>query len=110
LVDPFTCEGIYSAIRSAKLVAPLLVEALQRGGDSLLSCQEVIDRELMPELECSRLFREFFNLRPSFFHRKITGSDRWWQAMAKILRGEMTFLDLKKKLGPLGSMLLRMAR
>ena len=110
LVDPFTSEGIYSDIRSAQLVGPLLVEALQRGRDSLLSCQEAIDRELMPELECSRLFREFFNLRPSFFHRQMASSERWWKVLAKILRGEKTFLDLKKKLGPLGGMLLRMAR
>jgi hypothetical protein len=64
----------------------------------------------MPELECSALFREIFNLRPSYFHRKITTRDRWWNAMAQILRGEKTFLDVKNKLGPLGSLLLRMAR
>ena len=110
LVDPFTGEGIYSAIRSAQLVSPLLVEGLKMGWDSLQPCQEAIDRELMPELECSRLFREIFNLRPSFFHRKMASSDRWWNAMAKILRGEKTFLDLKKKLGPLGRVLQRMAR
>jgi hypothetical protein len=30
--------------------------------------------------------------------------------MAGLRRGEKTFLDIKKKLGPLGSLLLRMAR
>lgn len=110
LIDPFTGEGIFYAIRSAQLVAPVLAEALRNGWNSLQPCQEVIDRELMPELECSALFREIFNLRPSYFHRKITTRDRWWNAMAQILRGEKTFLDVKNKLGPLGSLLLRMAR
>jgi hypothetical protein len=30
--------------------------------------------------------------------------------MAKIMRGEKTFPDIEKKLGPAGNMLLRMAR
>jgi geranylgeranyl reductase family protein len=109
LVDPFTGEGIYNAIRSAQLAAPVLAEALRNGWNSLQPGQEAIDRQLMPELECSALFREIFNLCPSYFHRKITTHDRWWNAMAQILRGEKTFLDLKKKLGPLGSLLLRWA-
>jgi flavin-dependent dehydrogenase len=110
LIDPFTGEGIFYAIRSAQLVAPLLAEAVKERRDSLQSCQEAINRNLMPEIECSRLFREIFNLRPSFFHRQIATSDRWWVAMAKILRGEKTLLDIKNKLGPLGNLLLRMAR
>jgi len=110
LLDPFTGEGIYSAVRSAQLAAPLVAEALKEKQESLSPCQETIDRELMPELECSRIFREIFNFSPSFFHQKIASSDRWWNAMAKILRGEKTFLDVKKHLGFLGSLLLRMAR
>jgi len=110
LVDPFTGEGIFYAIRSAQLAAPLLAEAVKEGRDSLQACQESINRNLMPEIECSRLLREIFNLRPSFFHRKIATSDRWWVAMAQIMRGEKTFLDMKNKLGPLGNLLLRMAR
>ena len=110
LIDPFTGEGIHSAIRSAKLAVPVLVEALRKGRKSLQAYQEAIDLELMPELECSRFFREIFNLRPSYFHRKIACSDPWWNSMANILRGEKTFLDVKKKLGLLGSVLLRMAR
>ena len=64
----------------------------------------------MPELECALLVRKIFNLRPAYFHRKMATNDRWWNAMAKILRGERTFVDVKKKLGLLGSVLLRMVR
>jgi len=110
LADPFTGEGIYSAIRSAQIAAPVLQEALKADWDSLEPFQEAIDRDLMPELECSRLFREIFNLRPAFFHEKIRSNDRWWRAMAKIMRGEKSFLDVKKKLGPTGSLLMRLAR
>jgi geranylgeranyl reductase family protein len=110
LINPFTGEGVYSAIRSAQIATPVLAAALKDGRTSLEDYQEAIDHELMPELECSRLFREIFNLRPFFFHKKIASNDRWWSAMVQILRGEKTFLDLNKKLGPLGSLLLRMAR
>jgi geranylgeranyl reductase family protein len=110
LVDPFTGEGIYCAVRSAQIAAPVLAEALRGNGRSLHLYQERIDRELMPELESARFVREIFNLRPAYFHRKLATNDRWWNAMARILRGERTFLDVKKKLGPLGKILLRMGR
>lgn len=110
LSDPYTGEGIHSAIRSAQIAAPVLQEALKNGWDSLTAYQEAIDRELMLELECSRLARELFSLRPSFYHQKIAESDRWWNAMAKVIRGETSFLDVKKKLGPMGSLMAWMAR
>ena len=110
LVDPFTGEGIFYAIRSAQLTAPLLGEAVKEGRISLQPCQEIINRILMPEIEGSRALRYIFNLRPSFFHDKIATSDRWWRAMAKILRGEITFSEVINRLGPLGSLLLKMAR
>ena len=110
LADPFSGEGIFSAVRSAQVAASVLQEALQNRWDSLNPYQEAIDGDLMPELECSRLFREIFNLRPSYYHQKIASQDRWWTAMAKIIRGEKTFLDIKKKLGPIGKALVRLAR
>ncbi len=110
LVDPFTGEGIYYAVRSAQIAAPVIAEAVRTGVDSLRAYQEGIDRELMPELECSRLFREIFNFRPALFHRKIATSDRWWNAMAKILRGEKTFLDIQRRLGRVGTLLLKMSK
>lgn len=105
LVDPFTGEGIYSAIRSAQISAPLLVEALQKNWSHLQPCQEAIDHYLMPELESARLFREIFNLWPSFFHKRVAQKEYWWAGMVKILKGERSFLDVRKKLGPWGSLL-----
>ncbi len=110
LADPFSGEGIFSAVRSGQIASSALEEALKGNWDSLKPYEEAIDRDLMPELECSRLFREVFNLRPSYYHQKIASRDRWWNAMAKIMRGEKTFLDIKKKLGLLGTLLMRMAR
>jgi geranylgeranyl reductase family protein len=100
LVDPFTGEGIYSAIRSAQISAPLLLEALQKNWSNLQPCQEALDHYLMPELESARLFREIFNLWPAFFHKRVMKKERWWEALVKILKGEKSFLDVRKKLGP----------
>lgn len=105
LLDPFTGEGIYGAIRSAILAAAVLEEKLKTGDDSLNSYQDAINRDLMPELEWSKLLREIFNLRPSYFHRKIASNDRWWNAMVKILRGERTTVDVKRRIGLLGKAL-----
>jgi geranylgeranyl reductase family protein len=110
LADPFTGEGIYSAVRSAQIAAVILKEAVRADLNSLQEYEDEINRRMMPELEGARLFREIFNLCPSFFHGKVGHNERWSNALAKILRGEKTFLDVKRKLGPLGSLLHRMAR
>ncbi len=110
LANPFTGEGIYSAIRSSQVAASILQEALRGNWGSLKPYQEKIDQELMPELECSRLFREIFNLRPSYYHQKMASSDRWWNALARVMRGEKNLLDVKRKLGLVGTLLLRMSR
>jgi geranylgeranyl reductase family protein len=110
LVDPFSGEGIYSAVRSAQLAAPYLADFLKNGFSSFQPVQEEIDRTLTPELECSRLFRELFRRWPSYVHWKLRTGDRWWNAMARILRGEKSNLELKSKMGILGDLLLRLAR
>ena len=110
LVDPFSGEGIYSAVRSAQLAAPYLADFLKNGFSSFQPVQEEIDRTLTPELECSRLFRELFRRWPAYVHRKLRTGDRWWNAMAQILRGEKSNLELKSKMGILGDLLLRLAR
>jgi flavin-dependent dehydrogenase len=110
LVDPFTGEGIFSSVKSAQMAAPYLADFLKKGFSSFQAVQEEIDRTLTPELECSRLFREIFMSRPSFFHRKLKEGDRWWNAMIGILRGERSNLELKSKMGILGDLLLRLAR
>ncbi len=110
LVDPFTGEGIYSAVRSAQLAAPYLADFVKNGFSSFQPVQEEIDRALTPELECSRLFRELFMRWPSYFHRRLETGDRWWNAMIGILRGERSNLELKNRMGVLGDLLLRLAR
>jgi geranylgeranyl reductase family protein len=110
LVDPFSGEGIYSAVRSAQLAAPYLADFLKNGFSSFQPIQEEIDRTLTPELECSRMFRELFRRWPSYVHRKLRTGDRWWNAMARILRGEKSNLEMKNRMGILGDLLLRLAR
>lgn len=107
LIDPFTGEGIYYAIRSARIAAAMLEAALQERSPALALYGERIDQELMPELECSKVLRELFNLRPAFFHRRIATRERWWNAMVKILRGERTTVDFRKRLGLVGTILYR---
>lgn len=105
LLDPFTGEGIYYAIRSAQMAASALKEKRTVGKNPLQTYQEAVDRELMAEIEWSKLLRELFNLRPAYFHRKIASSDRWWNAMVKIIRGERTTVDVKRRLGLFGRIL-----
>ena len=96
------------AVRSTQIAPSVLTEALKNRWDSLNLIKN--DRRgVNAGAGMSRLFRGLFNLRPSFTIRNRQ-SDRWWNALAKIMRGEKTFLDIKKKMRILGSVLLRMAR
>jgi flavin-dependent dehydrogenase len=99
LVDPFTGEGIYNAIRSACIAAPIVAQSLQTGNVDLIRYQEAIDRELMPELKASRAFSKIYAWFPGLYFDAVKGSYRFWRAHCRVLRGERSYVSIKKKLG-----------
>ncbi len=101
LIDPLSGEGIYYAIRSAQLVAEVLKDHLENPqGIPLSMYQALVDQELMVEIRRAKAFLRLFNLYPRFFVNFLKSSDRLWRAACKLLRGEKTYVDIGKKLGP----------
>lgn len=102
LVDPFTGEGIFYAIKSAQCAAGAIAKALKTERKShLVDYQKAVDRELMPELEAAQTILRAFNCFPHTVHRVVRSSDRVWRVMCRIMRGEKTYTYVIAKLGPM---------
>lgn len=99
LIDPFTGEGIYNAVKSAHLAAPVIIQSLQSGNMDLTGYQEAVDRELMPELKASRGFAKIYAWFPGLYFNAVNRSDRLWRAHCRLLRGEESYMSIKKRLG-----------
>jgi geranylgeranyl reductase family protein len=97
LLEPFTGEGIYYALRSAYLAADAL--ALASESDTLpLAYETAIETEIMPELTGARALQQVFDAWPWLFHALVRTHQRSWRALAKILRGERGFHEVEQVL------------
>jgi geranylgeranyl reductase family protein len=97
LLEPFTGEGIYYALRSAYLAADALLQA-SANDSSPLAYEAAVDAEIMPELTGARALQQLFDAYPRLFHLLVRSRQRYWHALAKILRGERGFSDVERVL------------
>ena len=97
LLEPFTGEGIYYALRSAYLAAEALT-AVSINDMSPVSYETAVDTEIMPDLIGARALQQVFDAWPWLFHILVRTHDRSWRALAKILRGERGFRDVERVL------------
>jgi len=101
LLDPLTGEGIYYAVRSAEIAASTIGECLQSGTIDLRGYQDTVAEEIIPELRASRALARLFTWFPGLYFNAIQGSARLWNASCRLLRGEESYISLKKRLGVL---------
>jgi geranylgeranyl reductase family protein len=99
LLDPLTGEGIFFAVRSAQIAAPVIARCLQGTEPDLSDYQVAVDRELTPELRAARSLARLFAWLPGLYFHAIDRSPRLWRASCRLLRGEETYASLKKRLG-----------
>lgn len=78
LIHPLSGEGIFYAIKSAKLAAPVIASALQSGKVDLRDYQRAVDGELMPGLELGRMLLKIYTGCPRLCYTMIKKSDRFW--------------------------------
>ena len=101
LLDPFTGEGIYAGIVSGRAAARNIHGYLNGEVDDLSGYQAEIADTLLAELSVSRQFHDVFHLWPGAFMGLERRTKILWGAVALMLRGERTYLDVKRKLGSL---------
>jgi flavin-dependent dehydrogenase len=97
LLEPFTGEGIYYAVRSAYLAADALTAA-SLSDTSPWSYETAVDTEIMPDLTGARALQQVFDAWPCLFHVLVRTHRRSWRALAKILRGERGFREVERVL------------
>jgi flavin-dependent dehydrogenase len=110
LIDPFDGEGLYYAVRSAQLAARVLIDHREDPQATPLSkYPALVDRELMGEIQRAKAFMRLFNICPRPFVSGLRRGSQLWQAACELLRGERTYVDIGRKLGPFQFVLDRIA-
>lgn len=109
LVDPFTGEGIYYAIRSAQLAASVVAKKLEDPNTNLKEYQIAVDKELMPELIYAQQLLKLFNIAPKTILTLIEKNDSIWHSICQIIRGEKTYRYYIEKHPHLFQFLLKIA-
>lgn len=97
LVEAFTGEGIYWAIRSAQLASRGIVTH-----GPAFDYTARLDAALMPDLLSARHWMQVYIKAPRACYglpRRITP---FWGAVCSIIRGERHFREVRRMLGPLG--------
>jgi flavin-dependent dehydrogenase len=97
LLEPFTGEGIYYAVRSAHLAAEA-IELASLHNASPVAYEAAVEAEIMPELSGAQALQQIFDAYPWLFHSLVRCHQRSWRTLAKILRGERGFADVERVL------------
>ena len=102
LVEAFTGEGIHWAVRSGQIAARAIVDHQMSGAAGELGYEQAIDAELMPTLIDARRWAHIYLWWPRACYALPTRSPRFWSAVAKIVRGERDYTDVRRRLGVAG--------
>ena len=100
LVDFWTGEGIYYAIRSAQTAASVVRNFLGGEAPDLTEYERLIDRDIMPELRVARTMTKIAVMFPRLAYTLMKTSDRAWNLGCQVLRAEKSYVDIKRRLGP----------
>ena len=87
LIHPLSGEGIFYALKSAKLAAPVILNALRADKGDLRDYQKAVDTELMPGLEIGRVLLKIYARCPRLCYSVIKRSDRFWSYGCRALLG-----------------------
>jgi flavin-dependent dehydrogenase len=101
LVDPLTGEGIHMAFASGRLAAEQALRVLAGEAPDMTGYQRRLDRTLQPELTVSRKLQELLNFAPPPYVTMMQRSRKFWLFFCHIIRGEMTYLDFIRMIGPM---------
>ncbi len=87
LVDPFTAEGIYYAIKSGQIAAEEIVRGLARGVFELSTYTDRINREINTDFHYAWALTQIFYRMPHLSFRMFAKSAAIQQAVAQIADG-----------------------
>ena len=101
LIDPLSGEGIHMAFASGRLAAEHAMRYLSGESESMDGYERAVDAVLQPELDISRRLQELFHFAPPPYLALMRRSERFWLFFCHLIRGELTYLDFVRIIGPL---------
>ena len=101
LIDPLSGEGIHMAFASGRLAAEEALRVLSGEAADMSGYEAAVDRELQTELTVSRRLQEIFAFAPAPYLAIMRRSDKFWRLFCHLVRGELTYVDLMRMIGPL---------
>ncbi len=109
LVDPLSGEGIWAAFVSGRLAADEAHRLLAGETQDLVGYQRALETVMSDEILASRRLMIVLQRLPAFSVLMLKYNNLFWRYLQQIIRGELTYPDLPKKLGPLRHLLYRWA-
>jgi geranylgeranyl reductase family protein len=100
LTDFWTGEGICFALESAHLAARQILKFFRGDVRALNDYQVEVDRKITPELATSFQFSKLFNYFGPLVFRSLRRYDYPWEVFCRIMRGDRSFLEIKKRFRP----------
>jgi len=110
LTDPLTGEGVYNAIQSAQLAAPVIENSLLGGEVGLQDYQQIVERKIMSELRIARTLSRNFVRFPRLAFGMFNQSDGVWRTISNLTLGEIDYAAVKGKTGGFKGILNRLFR
>jgi geranylgeranyl reductase family protein len=108
--DPLTGEGIYNAILSAKLAAPVIENSLVKGKVGLQDYQEAVEERIMSELRIARTLSRFFVRFPHLAFGMLNQSDGVWKTGCNLMLGDTNYAAIKEGKGGFRGIFNRLLR
>ena len=104
-VDPLSGEGIHAALLSGRLAAEAIGSHLAGETTGLAAYESAVERELMRDIEVSRKLQAIFQRVPRPCVAALQRSETFWRGLCDLVRGDTTYAQLRRRLGPLGLVL-----
>lgn len=104
LADPLTGEGIYNAILSAQVSATVIEKALINGQSVLDDYNDTIAATIIPEMKEALMFSKVLSRLPVKLFRVLKQDNRVWTACCRLLRGEIDYSTIRKRINSLGGL------
>ena len=104
LADPLTGEGIYNAVLSAQLAAPVIERSLECGEARLDDYSNSVNEKIVSEMKTAYMFSRVLTQIPSGFFRLLKWDERAWKGCCYLLRGDIDYSTIKNKISTLGGL------
>ncbi len=100
LVDPVTGEGIYNAVRSAKIAAPVIESYLNGSSTNLHEYEAMVDKQILPELKAARALARGFAWFPGLVFTAVEQTTGCGMPAAGCCGARILILHSTRRLGP----------